>query len=175
MDIYDILEKDHHDMKELLAELISLDKEDDYRMILVEQIATELVAHSRAEESVFYNTLRAADADKALILHSFKDHMEAEGLLRMLQVKEKADFDWKKTAMKLQDALEEHIRKEEDEVFTLAREVFNREEAISVGEAFTKLKSEISTHGFLQNSMDVVINMMPPRFVNKIRNLQQGG
>lgn len=57
MQIYDTLKKEHEEVKGLLNDLINLKEDDDYRFILVEEIKTALIPHSRAEEAKFYNTL----------------------------------------------------------------------------------------------------------------------
>src|SRR5690606_24312421 len=101
----------------------------------------------------------------------FKEHMEAESLLRGLQVKEGVNLDWKSTAVKLKEVLEHHIEEEEGRIFTEAKKIFNDEDARMMGEAFKSMKDQVSEQGFLKNSFDMVVNLMPPRFVEKIRSL----
>ena len=86
MEIYEALKSDHEELKGLLNDLIALKDDDDYRYVLIEEIRNALVPHSRAEESVFYNTLRAVNADKKLVFHGYQEHMEAETLLRRTEV-----------------------------------------------------------------------------------------
>jgi hemerythrin superfamily protein len=64
MEIYELLKQDHDEVQTMMDELCALKDDDDYRFVLVEQIAGALIPHARAEESVFYNTLRAVNADK---------------------------------------------------------------------------------------------------------------
>ena len=169
--IYDLLKKDHEEVKSMLAELISLKQDDEYRFILVEEIKNALIPHARAEEATFYNTIRAVDADKSIVAHGFKEHLEAESLLRLLQVKDKTNLDWKSTAKKLQDALEHHIAEEEGKIFAEARKIFSAEEAESIGDAFTSLKPSFVGEGMVKNTVDMVINMLPPRLADSIRGL----
>lgn len=171
MDIYENLKKDHVEVKNLLTELISLGENDEYRYTIIEKISSELIPHARAEEAVFYNSIRASDADTGVVMHSFKEHMEAESLLRLLQTRNKLDFDWKETAQKLKDSLEHHIQEEESKVFTQAKKLFSAEEASQISTAFDKMKAEYRSQGALKNSMDMVINLLPARFANKINNL----
>jgi len=171
MDIYPLLKNDHEEVISMLDELISLNDDDDYHDVLVEQIAGALIPHSRAEESVFYNTLRAVK-ENSKVMHSFAEHAEAEALLRALQVKDRVNMNWKKTAIKLRDALFHHIAEEESTLFEEARACISNTEAESIGEAFKKLKSEIEKEGFVSTSLDMVINLMPPRFIESIRHLK---
>ena len=172
MDIYTLLENDHVEVKELLDELLALDNDDDYRMVLIQQIEKALIPHSRAEESVFYNSIRALKSDTSDVMHSYKEHAEAETYLRALQVKEKADLDWKATAQKLKTALEHHIAEEEGKIFEEGRSLFSDEEARMMGDAFEELKGKVETEGVLKTSFDMVVNLMPPRFIEKIRGLK---
>jgi len=119
MHIFEALMKDHERLKDLLEELIALEESDhESRDDLVQDIRDELIPHSRAEESVFYNSLRALDADKDRVMHGYREHMEAEALLRTLQVEDKLNIGWKATAKRLKDAVEHHIRDEENEIFS---------------------------------------------------------
>lgn len=172
MDIYTLLKNDHDEIKDLLNELIKLDDKDSYRSVLVEQIKSALIPHARAEESVFYNAIRAVKSDKSDVMHSYKEHMEAETLLRTLQLKDSTDMDWKATAIKLKGALEHHIAEEEGKIFNEARSIFNQDEVNMMGDAFEKLKAKVSQEGFLKTSFDMVINLMPPRFVEQMRHLR---
>jgi hemerythrin-like domain-containing protein len=124
--IYDVLKKDHDKLKPLLAELVQMgeseaDAED--REKLITQIRDELIPHSRAEEAVFYNSLRSIDASKDVVMHAYGEHVEAEGLLRTLQAMEMINADWTAIARRLKDALEHHIKEEETTVFDAARQV----------------------------------------------------
>ncbi len=170
MDIYSILKNDHEEVKSLLNELIALDEDDSYRGVLVTQIEQALIPHARAEESIFYNSIRAL-SDQTEVMHSFKEHMEAETLLRGLQFKEGVKMDWKSTAIKLKDALEHHMREEEGKIFSEAKKLFSEEDARMMGDAFVSMKKQVANQGFMKNSFDMIVNMMPPRFVDRIRNL----
>lgn len=171
MEIYEALKKDHEEVNELLNELVSLKEDDDYRFVLIDEIRNHLIPHARAEESVFYNTLRAVNADKKVVFHGFQEHLEAETLLRSLQVMDKLNMDWKATAEKLRDAIAHHVQEEETEIFAEARAAFTTEEAEAMCEAFEQLKPKIEQEGFVKNTVDMVINMMPPRLADKIRNI----
>lgn len=172
MQIYDILKKEHEEVKGLLNDLIALKDDDEYRFVLVEEIRSALIPHSRAEEATFYNTLRAVDADKSIVAHGFKEHLEAETLLRVLQVKDKINADWKSTAMKLQEALTHHILEEETKIFAEARKIFTTEEAEAIGEAFISLKPNFVNDGFMKSAIDMVINMLPTRLADSIRGTE---
>lgn len=168
--IYDALKTDHEKIKQLLNELVVLTEADEERRHdLIFQIHDELVPHARAEESIFYNSLRAIDSAKDIALHGFEEHMEAEALLRTLEAKDKIDADWKETAQKLKTAIENHISEEEGRMFNLAQQLFTQEEAQMMAQAFEQLKPEVREEGFLRHTLDIVANLMPPRFAASLR------
>lgn len=174
MKIYDILKNDHDQVKEMLSRLVSLPEDDDSRFDLIKKIDQELVDHSRAEEAVFYNSIRATDADSSIAMHGYKDHVEAESLLRALQGMSKADMKWKDTAKKLKEAVEDHISEEENQFFSEAKKTFSDEEADMMGKAFKKMKVEIQGESDIKKTADTVVNLMPPRVADKIREMGFG-
>lgn len=170
--IYEALKKDHDKVKDLLERLVhSADADDHARKNLIKQIRDELVPHARAEEAVFYNSLRTIDEAKELVSHGYQEHMEAETLLRTLQGMEGIGADWTKTAKKLKEAVEHHIEDEEGKIFSAAKQLLVDEEAEMMAQAFEQMKPEVRDGGFMQNTLDMIANVMPDRFSAPLRGL----
>jgi choline kinase len=161
MIIYEALKKDHREVAELLSKLVNLDDKDEARFSLAAQIRDALIPHSRAEEAVFYNSIRAMNADSGKVMHAYADHLEAEALLRTLLMEENVKLPWKATAKKLKAALDHHVAEEESEIFALGKKVLSDEDAEKIGLAFEAMKPEIKNEGFLKTTMDMVSNLMP--------------
>ena len=171
MQIYEALKKDHDALKPLLARLvISADESVDERRSLIAKIRNELIPHSRAEEAVLYNSLREIPETSDLAWHGYGEHAEAEAMLRTLQVMDKVNADYTIIAKKLQDALLHHISEEEGKIFSAAKQVLAKEEAEMMTTAFMELKGEVEEQSFMQNTLDMVANMMPARFQEKLRS-----
>lgn len=169
MQIYDSLKKDHDTVKQLLSQLISLNNnETDQKSALIAKIRDELIPHSRAEEAVFYNSMRLLDETKDIALHGYREHLEAETLLRTLQLQDLTNMQWKETAYKLKKSLEDHIEEEEGEMFTAAQSLFTGEEAVVLNEVFQKMKPEIKEEGLMMNTLEMMKNMMPPRLMDAV-------
>lgn len=166
--IYETLKKDHQHLLGLINQLNTFEEHDDRRKSLIKEIRDEMVPHSRAEEAVFYNPLRTATAAQHVVRHSFQDHIEAESLLKALQAEDMVHMDWKKTAQKLKAALEHHIYEEENIVFELAKQVFTDEQATRISDAFEKMKPQIREEGFMGTALDLIENLMPPRFTKAV-------
>ncbi len=167
--IYEALKKDHEKVKSLLNRLLLLNEKSEHSEDLIQQIRDELIPHARAEEAIFYNSLRSIDSAKDLVMHGYGEHMEAEALLKRLQMSDAFNADWKETAIKLKNALEHHIREEEDRIFSVAKEILTEEEAEKLGDAFEQMKPDIKEEGFLGTTLDLIGNLMPPRFTKAFR------
>lgn len=171
MAIYEALKKDHRKVEELLNELVMLEGKSERASELISEIRDEIIPHSRAEESVFYNSLRSLDQAKDIVMHGYKEHLEAEALLRMLQAKDTMNLDWKKTANDLRQAIKHHIDEEESTIFNVAQQLFTPEEADMMEEAFERLKPEIKEEGMVQTSIEMITNLMPQRFVPAFKSI----
>ena len=168
--IYDVLKKDHAKIKHLLNELVLLRENASHRRTdLIIQIRDELIPHARAEEAVFYNSLRTIDSAKDVVVHSYEEHIEAENALRLLQVRDIIDAEWKQTATKLRDAVFHHIEEEEERIFNVAQQLFTRQEAEVMAEAFESLKPEIREEGLVKSTLEMLVNMMPPKIAASLR------
>lgn len=170
MQIYDALLRDHDKLKPLLNELVSAG-ELDYptRKTLVAKVREELIPHARAEEAVFYNSLRAIDETRGLVAHSYLEHAEAEILLAALQGMEAVDGEWKRSATKLQKAVFHHIEDEEGRVFEAAKQVLAPEEAQMMAEVFWNLKPKFLGETFIESTAELLVNLMPARFTAPFR------
>ncbi len=165
MDIYEELKADHVKVLGLIDELIAAEKSaPKQREQLVEAIKDELIPHARAEEAVLYNCIREIDTAKEVVGHAYQEHLEAEALLRALQVTDAANISWVNGAKKFKKALQHHIDEEEGKVFTAAKKLFSEEEAVAMREVFHKMKPMVKKQGFMGQSLDMVVNMMPGRF-----------
>lgn len=174
MIIYESLKKDHEKVTELLRSLVETVQTDHKeRGALLRQIRDELIPHARAEEAIFYNSLREIDAAKELVAEAYWEHLEAEGLLRSLQTMDAVDLNWRRGAEKLKEITERHIIDEETATFDVAKTYFLDQEAEMMGEAFEKLKVQIREGGLLKNMVDLIANMMPERFRGGLRKFTQ--
>lgn len=170
MQIYEALKNDHEKVRELLGRLVELKEgQEETRTALIEEIRDELVPHSRAEEAVFYNSIRAINTAQDLVWHGYEEHMMAETLLRTLQAMDKINADSTKVAQKLKAALEHHIQEEEGQIFTVAKHLFTDEEAEVMAEAFNEMKPEIKEGNIVQTTLDMIANMMPARLAAPLR------
>jgi hemerythrin-like domain-containing protein len=171
--IYEALKKDHDVLKGHLERLVhSADASKEAREKIINTIRDDLVPHSRAEEAVFYNSLREIPETRDLVMHGYQEHMEAETILRALQAMDIVGADWHKLATKLQQGILHHIAEEEGDIFSAAQQVLAVEEAEMMTTAFQELKPQVKEQGFVQTTLDLIANLMPTRFATTIRQYQ---
>lgn len=169
MDIFEALTNDHDQLKPLLNKLVTASENNDETKQLLDQILSLLIPHSRAEEAVFYNSLREIPDTKDLVGESYQEHAKAETLLRTLRGMATINADWTKGVRKLKEDLEHHIAEEEGPIFQAARQVLLEEETHQMAKAFARMKPEIQEQGAIKNTLEMVANLMPKRFSEKFR------
>lgn len=91
------------------------------RGALWKKLHPELEMHERKEETYLYGpAAREAQDDRSLAEWEARHHrevQEAEGLIKTISHLDPTDAKWLETVKKLWGALEQHIRKEEQEIW----------------------------------------------------------
>lgn len=91
------------------------------RATLWARLRPELELHEKMEEAHLYGPVaREAQADRALVQWESAHHtevQEAEGLIRQIDGLTSSGDEWLAAVKKLRGALEQHIRKEEQEIW----------------------------------------------------------
>jgi len=134
MDIYKLLKNDHDKVKKILSKLQH--KKD---LKLFEELKKEVIAHSEAEEKVFYEPLQDRAGELKIIVKT--GHKEHDSTMNMLRQLDKIDDEgWSKLFSVIKKSLEAHILMEEEDIFDLAKKHFSASEAKQMAEDMTKAK-----------------------------------
>lgn len=167
MDIYEELQKDHVSIMLILKELIGLSETNQQRRHhLVNKLSDELIPHARAEEAILYNSIRMMEAGKQVVMNGYREHFDAEVILRTLQLRERFNFNWKSAVHKLNKVIEQHFETEESEIFAAAKIFFTEQEAAVMGMTFKSIKSKIKGKGIIGTTRAMLFNLLPPRMMN---------
>jgi hypothetical protein len=141
MNALDLMHKDHRELKEML-EQVEKEESGRAREQLLDTIRTELVAHERMEEEVFYPALKGHKNAKDIVLEGYEEHHVVDVILdELMDVPPDTDL-WKAKMKVLKENIEHHIKEEEGEMFKKARAVFEREELTALGERMLAVKEE---------------------------------
>jgi hemerythrin superfamily protein len=145
-DVIEVLEHDHREVEQMFTELESLrgatgEKEQKRRKELAEQVTTELVRHSVAEEVLVYPQVeKKVSAEEAE--HAREEHAEAEETLQRLEKLDADDPAFDDELATLMREIRHHIEDEEGETFPHMRQTMDADELRTLGgrvEAFKKV------------------------------------
>ncbi|MEQ1726792.1 MAG: hemerythrin domain-containing protein [Vicinamibacterales bacterium] len=141
----DLLERDHRRLEALLKQAVETDAAPlTDRKAILEQFATELLAHEQIEAKVLYPVLKSHAEAKDIVLEGYQEHHVADVLMEELQELPPSDERWGAKLEVLQESLEHHIEEEEGEMFKTARSVMSPEQLADVGARMEAMKEELA-------------------------------
>ncbi len=142
--IYAILHDEHVRLRRLLEEARNTEADErEKRRELLIKITIDLNSHTKAEEIALYSRLRKADETHDVSLEAIEEHRVSERLLAELSKTEIANERWAAKMEVLRESLEHHVREEEKEMYSQAKNVLSDEEAIEIGTKFVTEKKRI--------------------------------
>ena len=141
MDAIALLKADHDKVKDLLAELESTTERGvKTRTELFATIKGELTVHEIIEEEIFYPELKAHPKAKDIVLEGFEEHHVVDLLMGELESLPVDDETWGAKSLVMKENVEHHIEEEEGEMFKTARQVFDRDELVELGDRMAARK-----------------------------------
>ena len=148
MNAIDLLKKDHKKVKELLEELVSsATRAERRRGELLQQIARELELHTTVEEEIFYPEFRRAGGtaeDAKMCFEAIEEHRAVKKLvLPDLQNTSTDSEMFSGRAKVLKELVLHHAKEEEKEMFSHAKQVFDKDQLARLGDAIEKRKAEL--------------------------------
>jgi len=146
VDAIAMLKEDHVKVKRLLTELESTTERGvKTRTELFATIKGELTVHEIIEEEIFYPELKAHPKAKDIVLEGYEEHHVVDVLMSELESLDVSDETWGAKAVVMKENIEHHIEEEEGEMFTKARQVFDRAELLDLGERMATRKASAKT------------------------------
>lgn len=119
-DAVDLLESQHREV-EALFEQIRAAKSARQRGKLFAELADQLAAHTKIEETIFYP--KVCDEDTSEILHhAVEEHLAAKRVIAELLELEPDDEQFMSKIEELEQLVSEHVEEEETELFPQVRE-----------------------------------------------------
>lgn len=144
MDIYQVLKKDHEEVRDLIEEQIESHKSGSGSGAdLMAKIASELSAHMESEEKILYPRLEEDEGAREKILESYEEHHVAKEVLKELGKTSKSDDRWLAKLKVMKELVDHHVEEEEKHVFKAARKFLNKEAAQEIAEKFMDEKKHI--------------------------------
>jgi hypothetical protein len=142
VDAITMLKTDHDKVKGLLTELESTTERGvKTRQELFATIKGELTVHEAIEEEIFYPALKSHPKAQDVVLEAYEEHHVVDLLMGELESLDVSDETWGAKAVVMKENIEHHIEEEEGEMFTQARQVFDRQELEDLGEQMAARKT----------------------------------
>ncbi len=139
MDIFEELHNEHEEVSKLIAQLEEGGRDDK----TFETLRTELTAHAKAEEQVFYKRLEGEESVRDTVLEGYEEH---KVVVRVLSDMAQTSADDEKFMAKLavlKESVEHHVEEEEGTIFEGARPLLADGEAVELYEEFEAEKSKL--------------------------------
>ena len=144
-----MLKSDHATVKRLLRELnATTERATKQREQLVAQIEQELKVHSQLEEEVFYPAFKAASEKTDavdLFYEAAEEHHVVDMVLPALKAANPKSHEFTAKAKVLKELVEHHIKEEEGQMFAVARQLFDEDQLLELGELMQERKESLFT------------------------------
>jgi len=108
----------------------------------------ELKVHEQMEERALYGPVASEVGARDQILAQWREHhhqevMKAEELIQQIDQLDPAGAEWMARVATLQEALEDHIREEEGDIWPRIRQVWDAAKLERAGQEMESLKREL--------------------------------
>jgi len=107
------------------------------RRKLAEKICEALKLHSEFEKNTLYPPLqqRAEDhEERAKVLEAFEEHAQVDRLVADIPGMDPQDESYEAKLNVLMEDVKHHVKEEERELFPIAKELFEKEELVEMGQ-----------------------------------------
>lgn len=125
--IFDILERDHERITELLSE-VSVETDEDQLDDLFNQLLEEMDDHMEREEEHLYPSMERNEATMALVQEAYEEHDRARQLADELAELSYTNSRWTGLFTELKEAMGHHIGFEEHQVFPKLQRLYSPEQ-----------------------------------------------
>jgi hemerythrin-like domain-containing protein len=158
-----MLKSDHATLKRLLRELSETsERAVKQRETLVSQIERELKTHAQIEEEVFYPAFQAAAKNteaEDLFYEAAEEHHVVDMVLPALKAANPKSHEFKAKAKVLKELIEHHIKEEEQQMFPVARQLYDDDQLRELGD-------------MMQTRRDTIEAMWDSKFLRPVKKLQ---
>jgi hemerythrin superfamily protein len=140
------LKSDHKEIRSLCEKLNeTTERAAKTRETLFHQLFLTLSSHAKAEEEAMYAPIKDQEGKelRMKVLEGYEEHKIADTLLEELDFLEFGDEKWSAKMQVLSEALDHHIKEEENEVFPKMKKEMAEEILVEMGANFLERKSEI--------------------------------
>jgi len=145
MDALTLLQRDHDHVKHLLEELAATtERAEKTRTEGFRTLSDDLSVHEAIEEEIFYPALKEHAETRSIVLEAYEEHDVVDSILGELRGTDVSDETWAAKFTVMKENLEHHIEEEEGDMFKKARQIFDEDELVELGERMRTRKDELT-------------------------------
>ncbi|GAB3740179.1 hemerythrin domain-containing protein [Microlunatus parietis] len=137
-DVVELIMNDHREVERLFEALRTRPAD---RPLLMPQLASLLIAHSRAEESEVYPVARDEAGETEEVAHSQEEHEQADALLGELSKLDPASAEFDSKLEELIEGVTHHVEEEESTVLPGMRERLSDARRAELAQAFSEARA----------------------------------
>lgn len=142
MEILKVIQADHEKVLELFGKMLKETKKSEKRKEMLSKLQEELIPHMHAEENLLYPFLKEEGEDPEPVLEAYQEHLAARLYLDQVMHTNLDDENWIAKITVLHELINHHIEEEEEDLFRMAEERLDEDQAQEMGEKFEEMKKE---------------------------------
>jgi iron-sulfur cluster repair protein YtfE (RIC family) len=147
VDAVSLLKNDHKEVRGLLKELVSAAEQGGSEAEeLLQQIESEIQAHTTIEEEIFYPAFKDAlesQEDEHIYFEALEEHHVVDMVMPEIKDTDSNSEEFAAKCKVLKDLIEHHAEEEEEEMLPKAQKLIDKDELRSLGERMMERKQEI--------------------------------
>lgn len=142
MNALELLESQHDEVEDLIEEIEQTD-DPDVKQQLFEELADNIAAHAKIEETIFYPGVMAEET-RELLHESTEEHLAVKRVLADMVELDVEDPQWDAKLCVVRDTIRHHARDEEEgELFPLVRKLMSEDELLALAGEMTRRFTEL--------------------------------
>lgn len=144
--IFNHLAQEHAEVSLLMKRVAASEDDSEVRDELFPEIYANLSAHAEGEEKTFYPPLRRFAEVRSLVEECLQEHMQIKSLLEQLHSSPRHTASWLSTFERLMHAVEQHVEREENELFPRSSELLGSEQAEEIEARYEKVEEQVKAN-----------------------------
>ncbi|HJU17701.1 MAG TPA: hemerythrin domain-containing protein [Stellaceae bacterium] len=145
MDLYQMLIQDHREVDSLFEKIEKSGKgASKTREQLFDKLRQELELHTQVEERIVYPDFKKHEGTREFIGEALEEHGEVKKMLQQLSKMEPGEAEWSTRIEELKQAVQHHVRDEEQKIFPAARKEIGKQEADDLARRVQEMKQKAS-------------------------------
>jgi hemerythrin superfamily protein len=145
MNAVEMLKQQHREVAKMFKKFEEAESAEPRRKIF-EQIADALAVHATIEERHFYPAVKQKQTED-ILLESVEEHLEIKRVIADLLAMEADDADFERKVKVLQEAVDQHVEEEQDELFPKVEKLFDEATLEALGEDMEETQAELISAG----------------------------